>query len=121
MYRHASHRNLKNRALKRRVTFNHYTPKRARCDCHEYDRLQLNQIALNKLKYEPQLVVTVLQAVKTKQKEQPSDPPLLRWQQLLNALVEGECTIEAITEEVMGYDDKAKQLRNSTILDCLVD
>lgn len=121
MYKPASHRHLKNRTLKRRVTSHHYIPKNGRSDSGEFACLRANQTALSKLKHKPELVVKVIQNIEDKQAQEPSCPHLQRWRQLLDALVEGECTIENISEEVLGYDKRAKQLRDSKVLDCLLD
>lgn len=122
MYKQASHRSLKNRALKRRVTSHHYTPKRERCgENNEFAQLRANQTALNKLKHKPELVLQVIRNLDDKQQATPEDPHLKRWRKLLDSLIEGQCSIEYITEEVMGYDEKAKQLRESAVLHCLLD
>lgn len=121
MYKQASHRQLKNRTQKRRVTAHHYSPHKHHCDNGEYATLRANQAALTKLKHKPELIVKVISNLKSRQREMPEDLHLQKWQKLLNDLVEGQCTIDKIFDKVMGYDEQARQLRDTAILECLLD
>ncbi len=121
MYRQASHRHLKNRVQKRRVSSHHYTPKKSYCEACEFERLRASQQALTLLKHKPELVNKLLQSIKDKQQQTPQDPGLEQWQLLLEQWIEGACSLESITEQVMGYDKQAKQLRESELLNCILD
>lgn len=121
MYKPASHRILKNRTLKRRVTSHHYTPKKSRMEEGDYALLRASQTALTKLKHKPELIQTLINDLNSRQQSSPQDPHLQQWRKLLDDLVKGTTTLDTIEAKVMGYDEQAKHLRQSAVLECLLN
>ncbi len=117
MFRHTNHRQLKNRAQKRRVSSHQYHPHHEACDNQNYTRLRNHQLALNKIKHNPQLMEKVWQNWREKQQCNPEAPQLAQWHQLLESCT----TIEALSEAVLGCSTAAGELRKYSVLDCLFE
>ena len=89
MFRHPSHRQLKNRALKRRVSSHHFNRTHQENEINDYAQQRANQSALNKLKREPELIINIYQNLESKQQQNPEQPQLDNWLNLLNLVVSG--------------------------------
>lgn len=121
MFKHPSHRQLKNRSLKRRVSSHQYKPEHSHTKNNDYEYFRANQQALNKLKRQPQLLTEILQNLQSKQQKTPDHPQLDQWQQLLESLQADSNGIQILTEKVMDCGEEAQQLRRYSVLDCLYD
>ncbi|MFT5163534.1 MAG: hypothetical protein ACI9FJ_002130 [Alteromonadaceae bacterium] len=119
-YRQTSHRQLKHRAQKRRVSAHQYKPEHQTDDNKDYFHLREHQIALNKLKREPQLMDKVKKNLRDKQRQHHGiqwQTQLLKWKLLL----ENCHSIEDFEEKVLECGNSAAELRRHSVLDCLFD
>ena len=122
MFKHPSHRNLKNRAIKRRVSSHHFPIGSGSIESNDYDNQKANRNALNKLKRQPNLLQQVKKNLKVKQHQDPTQPQLSMWQFLLDNLHNEDIDdIERLSEQVMACGQDAKLLRQYSALDCLFD
>jgi hypothetical protein len=123
MFTHPSHRHLKNRSLKRRVSAHRYNPAKdsEQAETNDYDQQRANQSALNKLKRQPELIEQISQNLAEKQRQTPKQPQLIQWQTLLDSIKQNDMTIDELAEQVMECGKAATLLRKHSALDCLYD
>jgi hypothetical protein len=119
MFRHPSHRQLKNRSLKRRVSSHHFIAKHEGNKANDYRQQRANQSALNKLKRQPELIDNIWKNLKEKQQQNPLQPQLIQWHNLLNLVKQRDMTIDDLSELIMDYTEEAALLRKYSVLDCL--
>lgn len=116
-YRHSTHRLLKSRARKRRVSSHQYHPNHQENPNRDYFLLRSHQLALSKIRRQPELLQQVWQNLKQKQQNDPEQPQLAQWHQLL----EGCSDIEVLAEQVLGCGSDANELRQYSAMDFLFD
>ena len=123
MFKHKSHRLLKNRAKKRRIRYHNYPPEYPPLEHNDYQKQRDHRVAITKLKCQPDLLDDVLKNLETKQAEDPQQPQLLTWQALLDSLQKcsnkDELDTDHLEEVVLDSNKQAKLLRQHSALDCL--
>jgi len=130
MLKHTSHRQLKNRTLKRRVNSHQFNPDGAtfgqNSSKNDYENQRANRDALNKLRRKPALIELVSVNLEKKQQSDPQQPQLLTWQDLIDPILEDSAQsqqklIEKLEKTIMDCGQEAKLLREYSALDCLFD
>ena len=128
MFKHKTHRMLKNRAKKRRISSHNYPPETPTLEQNDYKKQRAHKVAINKLKRQPDLLDQVLLNLKNKRIENPDQPQLLTWQALIDSLKLDAKTnridtkhLEHLEQVVLDYDEQAKLLRQHSALDCLYE